>query len=106
MSQQPDNPWRIEKRISVSDLMKTLLIAAAFFIYLTQMEKDIASNQSQVAYLREQVQVEKEARDIAVDHLRDRVDRSEDRIESTLESMKKSLQRIEDRLYDRAEQSE
>lgn len=100
---QDGDRWRIEKRVSVGDILKTLIVAAGVILYVGEIEKATLRNSGQINTLATELDAERETRSIHDQALRERMNRNDRRIRSILEHIRQSLQRIEDRLDGKAD---
>jgi hypothetical protein len=98
-----EDRWRIEKRISVGDIIKTLLVAAGVVLYVGEIEKAVLRNEGQIGKIDSRLQAETQARQAADEMIIDRLGRTEGRIDQTLQQIRDSLQRIESRLDGKAD---
>lgn len=98
---QENDRWRIEKRVSVGDILKTLIVAAGVVLYVGEIEKATLRNAGEIKTLATELKAEREARQAQDTALRERMNRNDERIRVNLEGIRKTLERIEDRLSDK-----
>ena len=72
--------WHVDKRVSVGHIITTLMVASAFFAWMTSIESSVSVNTSNIEHNTQEITDVKHAQDAQYAEIIRRLERIDDRL--------------------------